>query len=38
MRMQHHPLMIQNVLHANAVSVLRRTFENVKIILAGVTE
>lgn len=38
MRMKHHPLMIQDILHDNAVNVLHRTFANVKSILAEVIE
>lgn len=38
MRIKFHPLMIQDALHTNAVNVLRRTFEKVKIILAELIE
>jgi len=38
MRIKHHPLMIQDILHANAVNVLRRTFEKAKSILEEVIE
>lgn len=38
MRIKHHPLMIQDILHANAVNTLRRTFEKTKSILKEVIE